>query len=242
LVIEEYLAGQELSLMAFADGKTVSLLPPAQDHKRIYDGDQGPNTGGMGAYAPAPVGTPALAEQVRREILQPTITALAAEGRLFRGALYAGLMLTEKGPVVLEFNARLGDPETEAVLPLLDTDLLEILLACAAGRLDQTPIRWREESCVTVVLAAAGYPADSRAGDIIRGLDRLPAAVTAFHCGTASDGQNGVVTAGGRVLALTAARPTLAAAAAAAYQGAAAVEFAGGQYRRDIARRALKSC
>ncbi|MDR1193921.1 MAG: phosphoribosylamine--glycine ligase [Peptococcaceae bacterium] len=241
LVIEEYLTGQELSLMAFADGKTVALMPPAQDHKRIYDGDQGPNTGGMGAYAPAPAGTPAVVAQAHREILLPAVEAMAAEGRPFQGVLYAGLMLTEKGPVALEFNARFGDPETEAVLPLLEDDLLEIMLACAAGGLERMPQRWREASCATVVMATAGYPAGSQTGDIIRGLDRLPADVTAFHCGTAVDGQGRVVTAGGRALAITAVRPTLAAATAAAYQGVDAVEFAGSQHRRDIARRALTS-
>jgi phosphoribosylamine--glycine ligase len=239
LVIEEYLEGEELSLMAFADGRTAVPMVAAQDHKRIFDGDQGPNTGGMGAYAPAPAGTEALVEKVRREILQPTVDAMRAEGRTFQGVLYAGLMLTKKGPMALEFNARFGDPETEAVLPLLETDLLEIMEACVAGRLAETAIRWRDASCVTVILASAGYPAGSRSGDVIAGLDRVPEGTMVFHCGTAFNGQGQVVTAGGRVLAATACAPSLAAAVAAVYRGADVLSFAGAQYRRDIARRAL---
>ena len=239
LVIEEYLDGEELSLMAFSDGRTVIPMLTAQDHKRIYDHDEGPNTGGMGAYAPAPAGTPALVEQARKEILEPVVAGMAAEGRPFKGVLYAGLMLTEKGPKVLEFNARFGDPETEVVLPLLENDLMDILEACSDGGLERMPIRWKDESCVTVVLAAAGYPEDPRKGDLILGLDRAPQTVTVYHCGTALDGQGRMVTAGGRVLSVTAAGRTLREAVDRAYGGVVAISFDGCQYRRDIAKRAL---
>jgi phosphoribosylamine--glycine ligase len=240
LVIEEYLEGQELSLMAFSDGRTLALMPAAQDHKRIFDGDQGPNTGGMGAYAPAPAAVPALVAQAQKEILEPVIAAMAAEGRPFKGVLYAGLMLTAKGPMVLEFNARFGDPETEVVLPLLDSDLFDILEACSAGGLARMSIRWKESSCVTVVMAASGYPGDSRRGDVISGWDKVPAGVEVFHCGTGRNQQGQTITAGGRVLSVTAVRDELRAAVDLAYQGVEALYFEGCQFRRDIAQKALR--
>ena len=239
LVIEEYLEGEELSLMAFSDGHTVVPMLASQDHKRIFDGDQGPNTGGMGAYAPAPVGTPALIERARKEILEPAVAAMAAEGRVFKGVLYAGLMLTEGGPKVLEFNARFGDPETEAVLPLLENDLADVLEACSDGGLERMPIRWKDESCVTVVMAAAGYPGDPRKGDVISGLDRTPPGVDVYHCGTSLDSRGRITTAGGRVLSVTAIGRTLREAVYGAYLGAGTIHFDGCQYRRDIAKRAL---
>ena len=239
LVLEEYLEGEELSLMAFTDGRCVVPMIPSQDHKRIFDGDKGPNTGGMGAYAPAPAGTPALVARAQKEILKPVVAAMAAEGRPFQGVLYAGLMLTAKGPMVLEFNARFGDPETEAVLPLLENDLLDILLACSAGELENVPVRWRSGSCVTVVMAAAGYPGDPRKGDAISGLADVPDGVTVFHCGTSPDASAGTLTSGGRVLSVTACGDTLRDAVDLAYQGVCSIHFDGCQFRRDIAARAL---
>ncbi len=240
LVVEEYLEGQELSLMAFSDGRTVVPMLTAQDHKRIFDGDQGPNTGGMGAYAPAPIGTAALVAQAQKEILEPTVAAMAAEGRPFKGVLYAGLMLTEKGPMVLEYNARFGDPETEVVLPMLDSDLFDIMEACSAGGLARMTIRWKEGSCVTVVMAAAGYPGDIRKGDVISGWQQVPADVTVFHCGTTRNQQGQAETAGGRVLSVTAGNADLQQAVDLAYQGVAALHFEGCQFRRDIAQKALR--
>jgi phosphoribosylamine--glycine ligase len=239
LVVEEYLDGEELSLMAFSDGCTVIPMIPSQDHKRVFDGDQGLNTGGMGAYAPASAGTTALIEQARKEILEPAVAAMAAEGRPFKGILYAGIMLTEKGPKVLEFNARFGDPETEAVLPLLENDLVDILEACSDGGLERMPIRWKEGSCVTVVMAAAGYPENPRKGDVVRGLDQTPGDVAVFHCGTVRDGSGQIVTAGGRVLSVTAVGRTLREAVDSAYSGVEVIRFDGCQYRRDIAHRAF---
>jgi phosphoribosylamine--glycine ligase len=239
LVVEEYLDGEELSLMAFSDGRTVVPMVTAQDHKRIYDNDQGPNTGGMGAYAPAPAGSPALIEQARREVLEPAIAGMAAEGRPFKGVLYAGLMLTADGPKVLEFNARFGDPETEVVLPLMDNDLLDIMETCSDGGLERMPISWKGGSCATVVMAAAGYPENPRKGDVIEGLDQAPPGVTVYHCGTDRDGQGRVVASGGRVLSVTAAGRTLREAVDLAYTGVGAISFGGCQYRRDIAGRAL---
>lgn len=242
LVIEEYLEGEELSLMAFSDGKTVVPMMTAQDHKRIFDGDQGPNTGGMGAYAPAPVGTAELVTEVQKTVLQPVVDAMAAEGREFKGVLYAGLMITAKGPMVLEFNARFGDPETEVVLPMLKTDLVSTIMACIDGTLDRLPLEWQSGHCVTVVLAAHGYPGTVRKGDVIRGLDQAPEDVIVFHCGTAQkQTESGSVfqTSGGRVLSVTALGDTLPLALKKAYAGVKAISFDGMQYRSDIAHRAL---
>lgn len=242
LVIEEYLEGEELSLMAFSDGKTVVPMMTAQDHKRIFDGDLGPNTGGMGAYAPAPVGTDELVAEVQRTVLQPVVDAMAAEGREFKGVLYAGLMITAKGPMVLEFNARFGDPETEVVLPMLKTDLVSTMMACIDGTLDQLPLEWHEGHCVTVVLAAHGYPGTVRKGDAIRGLDQAPGDVIVFHCGTTrKETESGALfqTNGGRVLSLTALGETLTLALQKAYAGVKVISFDGMQYRSDIAHRAL---
>jgi len=241
LVIEEYLEGEELSLMAFTDGKTIVPMIPSQDHKRIFDGDEGPNTGGMGAYAPAPIGTPELMARAQKEILEPAVAAMAAEGRPFKGILYAGLMLTEKGPMVLEYNGRFGDPETEVVLPLLENDLLDVLLACSTGGLERMPIRWKTGSCATVVMASAGYPGAVRTGDGIQGLDGVPADTIVFHCGTDRDGSGRIITAGGRILSVTAMGETLREAVDAAYTGVEAIRFEGCQFRRDIAKRALQN-
>ena len=238
IVIEERLVGEEVSLLAFTDGSTVCAMPPAQDHKRLLEGDAGPNTGGMGAIAPTPAITQAQVEQAVREILQPAVAGLRAEGAPFVGVLYAGLMLTPSGPKVLEFNCRFGDPETQAILPLLDSDLLVILQACAAGRLSPDLVSWKNCSCASVVLAAGGYPQGSAAGLPISGLETARFNCVVFHAGTRLlSGQ--VVASGGRVLAVTAWAADLQHALDEAYAGVCQVHFLGMQYRRDIGARAL---
>lgn len=239
VVIEERLSGEEVSLLAFSDGTTVKAMLPAQDHKRLGDNDQGPNTGGMGAYAPTPLCPPGLTEQIRVTILQPAIDGLRAEGRPFVGVLYAGLMLTPAGPQVLEFNCRFGDPETEALMPLLESDLLDILVACADGRLAEVDVRWRAGAAACVVLAAAGYPAAPETGRAIRGLSQSLDQAVIYHAGTRQVGDE-VVTAGGRVLAVTGWGANLKDALGRAYQVAAGIHFDGVQYRRDIGQRALR--
>ncbi|RKO66970.1 phosphoribosylamine--glycine ligase [Desulfofundulus salinus] len=238
VVVEEYLTGQEVSILAFTDGETVIPMLPAQDHKQVYDGDRGPNTGGMGAYAPAPVCTPEVYQTALEKILIPTVRAMAAEGRPYRGVLYAGLMVTDEGPRVLEFNARFGDPEAQPVLMLLETDLVEVIEAVLSGRLAEKEIRWQPGAAVCVVLASGGYPGPYRKGYPISGLDRVPSDVLVFHAGTAlEDGR--VVTAGGRVLGVTAAAETIAAAIEKAYAAVEQIHFEGMHYRRDIGRKAL---
>lgn len=235
LVLEEPLDGDEISLLAFSDGRQIAVMPPAQDHKRLRDGDCGPNTGGMGAYAPVPwvADLQALAAQV----IAPAIASLTERGTPFVGVLFAGLMLTPRGPRVLEFNARWGDPEAQALLPLLDTDLVEIMESCVAGRLDPAAIRWKALSTLGVVLAAANYPDSPRRGDLIT-LPELPDDVYVFHAGTAlRDGR--LVSAGGRVLTVVGEGATLAEAREHAYQCADAISFDGKQMRRDIGWRAL---
>ena len=175
VVLEERLYGEEASVLAFTDGYTVIPMLAAQDHKRVNDGDAGLNTGGMGAYAPAPVVTPELMKQIQREILQPVIDGLRQEGIVYKGCLYAGLMIDSAGPKVIEFNARFGDPETQVVLPLLDSDLIEALLACVEGRLDKIDIRWKDQAAVCVVMAAGGYPGDYAGGDVIKGIEQAEA-------------------------------------------------------------------
>ncbi len=240
VVIEECLTGPEASVLALVDGKDIAVLPPAQDHKRIFDGDRGPNTGGMGAYSPTPLLNAAALSAVRRDILERTVAAMAQEGCPFQGVLYAGLMLTKKGPRVLEFNARFGDPETQVILPRLQGDLLEILWECAHGRLAAVNVACSPGAAVCVVIAAGGYPGSYEKDKLILGLERaqkIPG-VTVFHAGTRQD--NGAVkTAGGRVLGITALRPTLQEAVARAYQAADLVCFEGVQFRRDIAQKAL---
>jgi phosphoribosylamine--glycine ligase len=215
-------------------------MPPAQDHKTIHDDDQGPNTGGMGACSPAPLVTPTLQATVMDTIMLPTVRAMAAEGRPFRGFLYAGLMIREGVPRVLEFNARFGDPEAQVLLMRLETDLLEILEASLHGRLQEVSLRWRREAAVCVVMASAGYPGPYEKGRPISGLaeaERLPD-VTVFHAGTARQGDR-VVTAGGRVLGVTALGPDIPAAIRRAYEAVERIHWDGHQYRRDIGRKAL---
>lgn len=240
VVIEERLEGEEASVIALVDGERFVVLAPAQDHKRAGDGDTGPNTGGMGAYSPTPAVGPADLERIEREILEPAVRQLAKEGRPFRGALYAGLMMTPGGPKVIEFNARLGDPETQPILARLESDLLPALDAVARGDLRGVDLRFSERPALTVVMAAEGYPGSVRKGDPIEGLDRVEegADLVVFHAGTeARDGR--IVTAGGRVLGVTARGATLEEARARAYAACEQIRFAGVHYRRDIAHRAL---
>ena len=236
VLIEERMAGPEISVLAFCDGESVSLMPAAQDHKRLLDGDRGPNTGGMGAFAPAPRATRALLHTAWEDVLLPTVHGLAEEGAPYIGVLYAGLMLTENGPKVLEFNCRLGDPETQVLLPLLENDLLEIMDCCVEGGLDDLTVRWRSGAAATVVAASAGYPGEYSTGQPISGL--LKAAErgsTVFHAGTAL--VNGEIrTAGGRVLAVTGMGANLAAAVDLAYAGMSEISFDGMQFRTDIGR------
>ena len=240
VVIEECLVGEEASLLTFTDGQTIVPMISSQDHKRAYDGDKGPNTGGMGTYAPAPVATPEIVARAQREILDPVIAAMRAEGRTYKGCLYAGLMITKDGPKVIEFNARFGDPETQVVLPLLESDLVDIMLACADGTLQDLDIRWSSGAAVCVVMAAGGYPKSYHKGDAITGLEAAAQAGTVvFHAGTSQkDGQ--IVTNGGRVLGVTAKAGSIREAVELAYQGVEKIHFAGAEYRKDIAHRALE--
>lgn len=240
VVIEEFMDGEEASLLAFTDGKTVRPMISSQDHKRVYDGDKGPNTGGMGTYAPAPVMTPEMVERATKEILEPVIAAMAKEGHPYKGCLYAGLMITDEGPKVVEFNCRFGDPETQVVLPLLQGDLVDIMLACVDGTLDQVDIPWSDGAAVCVVLASGGYPKKYQKGYVITGLDAAKAAgCQVFHAGTAEkDGK--VVTNGGRVLNVVAQAPTIHEAVDKAYEGIAKISFTDSFYRKDIAHRALE--
>ena len=258
VVIEECLMGEEASILAITDGENYFCLPASQDHKRLLDGDQGPNTGGMGAYAPAPVITPQLQAQVEKEILQPTLAGMREEGSPFSGCLYIGLMITKDGPKVLEYNARFGDPETQAVLPLYDGDLLEACLASASGEMrgGQTFLSVKpsgqagmpdlpKDAAVCVVLASGGYPGSYEKGKPITGLDKVPDGVVVFHAGTklsggmASPKDNQIVTDGGRVLGVTARADSLRSALKLAYRGVNAIQFDGMTYRRDIGRKGL---
>ena len=240
VVIEEFMEGEEASLLAFTDGTTIRPMISAQDHKRAYDGDRGPNTGGMGTYAPAPVMTPEMTERAVEEILKPTIAAMAKEGRTYRGCLYLGLMVTADGPKVVEFNARFGDPETQVVLPLLDSDLVAIMCACADGTLADVPIRWKEGAAVCVVLASGGYPGHYDKGQEIHGLaDAEAMGALVFHAGTAmKDGK--LVTNGGRVLGVVGRGTDISSAVDSAYAAATKISFKDAYYRKDIAHRALE--
>ena len=241
LVIEEFLEGEEASLFALVDGETAVALASAQDHKRVGEGDTGPNTGGMGAYAPAPVLTPELQSRAMDEIVLPTARALAAAGTPFSGVLYAGLMLTNEGPRLIEYNVRFGDPECEAIMPLIDGDLAELFLAVATGRLDEIePPRLIDKHSMTVVLAARGYPGTPASGGLIREIEAAEQVegVSVFHAGTAL-GEEGLVAKGGRVLAVTAVAETFANARARAYRAVDQIDFTDGFHRRDIGWREL---
>ena len=240
IVIEEYMVGPEVSVLAFADGKTVLPMVSAQDHKRIFDGDKGPNTGGMGAYSPAPVYNEALSAEVNKTIIEPTIAAMAAEGTPFTGILYTGLMLTEKGPRVLEYNVRFGDPETQPIMVRMKSDIVELFQACVDGKLDEAALEWHDEAAVCVIMASGGYPASSEKGVPIHGLDDIAAEeAIVFHSGTAEkDGE--IVTNGGRVLGVTAKDATIKGAIDKAYAAVEKINFDHMQFRRDIGARALQ--
>jgi phosphoribosylamine--glycine ligase len=240
VVIEDFLEGEEASFFVLSDGTTALPLATAQDHKRVHDGDIGPNTGGMGAYSPAPAMTPELIARTMTEIIEPTLQSMRARGAPFRGVLYVGLMLTKEGPKLIEYNVRFGDPETQALMMRLDSDLLELLYATAHGRLADVAPRWSEDAALTVVMAAKGYPGAYEKGTIIRGIDRADAmpGVKVFHAGTGLlDGE--IVANGGRVLNVTARGATIAEAQARAYRAVDVIDWPDGFCRRDIGWRAV---
>lgn len=236
VVIEEYLEGPEVTVLSFCDGKIAVPMVSSRDHKRVFDNDEGPNTGGMGAISPAPAYSMELAEVVEKEIIQKTVEAMAAEGIPFKGVLYTGLMLTKKGPRVLEYNCRFGDPETQVVLPRLKTDLIDIMEACIDGNLEKVMIEWKEEKAVCVVLASGGYPGPYEKGKVIEGLSEAEAeGALVFHAGTAE--KNGkIITAGGRVLGVTALGDTEDKARQEAYNAISKISFEDMHYRKDIGK------
>jgi phosphoribosylamine--glycine ligase len=240
MVVEEFLTGEEASLFALVDGDTAMFLASAQDHKRVGEGDTGPNTGGMGAYAPAPILTEELAARAMDEIVRPTAQAMAAQGTPFNGVLYAGLMLTDELPKLIEYNVRFGDPECEAIMPLIEGDFAELLMSVAAGKLSEPP-RLADKHSMTVVVAAHGYPGAPTSGGAIREIEAAEQVegVTVFHAGTAR-GEHGLIASGGRVLAVTAVADSFANARARAYRAVDQIEFADGFHRRDIGWRELK--
>ncbi len=241
IIIEGFLDGEEASILAFSDGKTVVPMASSQDHKAALDGDQGPNTGGMGAYSPAPVVTDALMKTIQEKILDPCVAGMAADGSPYIGVLYAGLMITKKGPEVVEFNCRFGDPETQVVLPRLTSDLVEIVRACCTGTLDTIALDYTAETCATVVMASEGYPASYPKGRVITGIDEAEAEADTqvFHAGTGLvDGE--LVTTGGRVLAVTARAATLKETLEKAYAGVKKIHFDGAQFRTDIGQKAFR--
>ncbi len=240
VVLEEYLEGEEATVLAFSDGKNILTMPSSQDHKAVYDDDKGPNTGGMGAYSPAPVVTEDVMKRIEDEIIRPTIEGLRAEDCEYRGVLYCGLMITESGPKVVEFNVRFGDPETQAVLPRLKSDIVPILLACAEGDLGNTKAEWTDDAAVCVVLASEGYPGKYEKGKTISGLGKAVGApkTMVFHAGTAVKNKQ-IVTSGGRVLGATALAKDIPSAIVRAYECADAIEWAGKYCRRDIGKKAV---
>jgi len=241
VVIEEFLEGEEVSILAFCDGKTVVPMVSSQDHKKIFDNDRGPNTGGMGAYSPVPFCNHKSEEMVLQKILIPVIKGLQKEDREYKGVIYAGLVLTKEGPKVLEFNARFGDPETQAVLPRLETDLIEILLAVVEGNLSKVNIKWKDKATVCVILASGGYPGKYQKGKVIYGFEKLENKkdIIVFHAGTKLQ-EGKIVTAGGRVLGVTAWDDTISKAKDKAYEGVEKIYFENMYYRKDIASKALK--
>ncbi|HVW93337.1 MAG TPA: phosphoribosylamine--glycine ligase [Devosia sp.] len=239
IIVEDFFEGEEASVFALCDGERIVMLPSAQDHKRVWDGDRGPNTGGMGAYSPAPVMTPEMLERTRREIIEPTVRGMAARGTPFTGVLYAGLMITASGPKLIEYNVRFGDPEAQVLLPRLKTDLLDLLEATARGDLTGVVPEWREEACLTVVMAARGYPVSVETGSEIRGVDGIDSEdVVVFHAGTRREGGR-LVANGGRVLDVTALGATVAEAQARAYAAVERIDWPEGFFRRDIGWRAI---
>ena len=241
LVVEEFLDGEELSFFALCDGSHALPLASAQDHKRVGDGDTGLNTGGMGAYSPAPVATPEIERRIMDEIVRPTVAGMAAEGRPFKGVLFAGIMVTKDGPKLIEFNVRFGDPECEVLMLRLKSDLLPALMAARDGGLKNFDLRWHDSAAVTVVMAAKGYPGKPEAGTVIKGLDAAAkhSGAVVFHAGTKRNAAGEIVAAGGRVLAVSAVAPDVKAAQALAYRAVDAIDWPGGFCRRDIAYRAI---
>ncbi len=240
VVIEECMEGEEASVLAFCDGRSFAAMVPSQDHKPAFDGDTGPNTGGMGAYAPAPVATPALMDEVARTVLAPIVKGMADEGAPYKGVLYAGLMINAKGARVVEINCRFGDPETQVVLPLMKSDMVPVMLACCEGTLRQQKIEWSPGACVSVVMASGGYPKDYPKGKVIGGVQEAEEeeGVIVFHAGTADrDGQ--LVTNGGRVLNVTATGPDIASTIEKAYRGVRRITFEGAHFRTDIGKKAI---
>ncbi len=240
IVIEEFMEGEEASVLCFTDGETIVPMVSSQDHKRVNDGDEGLNTGGMGAYAPAPVMTPEMMERVKKEILVPVIEGMKKEGHPYKGCLYAGLMITAKGPKVVEFNARFGDPETQVVLPLLKSDIVDIMLACIDGTLSEQKIEWSDGAAACVIMASGGYPEHYEKGKEITGIEDAEAlGALVVHAGTKEDGGK-LVTNGGRVLGVVAEADDIKGAIDKAYAGVKKIHFDGVHYRHDIAHRALE--
>ena len=239
VVVEEFLEGEEASVLAISDGNHLVVLPSSQDHKAVFEGDKGPNTGGMGAYAPAPVMNDRMLETVKKKILQPTIDGMKEEGRLFKGVLYAGLMMTSRGPKVLEYNCRFGDPETQVVLPLLESDIVDLMTASIEGTLNKEEITIKSQSAVCVVMASGGYPGSYTKGMEISGLDKTDQDILVFHAGTKQKGKK-LLTSGGRVLGITALGDDIQSAVDKTYNAVGKITFDGAYYRRDIAHRALK--
>jgi phosphoribosylamine--glycine ligase len=240
VVIEEFLAGEEASFIVLCDGRNVAALATSQDHKRLKDGDEGPNTGGMGAYSPAPIVTPKVHARVMHDIILPTIRGMDQDGIPFTGFLYAGLMIDAEGkPKTLEFNTRMGDPETQPILMRLKSDLVDVLLAATAGRLDEVELQWDRRAALGVVMAAGGYPLNPKKGDLVTGLPKPTDDAVVFHAGTVAEGEQ-VRTAGGRVLCVTVLADSVKQAQARAYDVARGIHFDGMQYRRDIGHRAIK--
>jgi phosphoribosylamine--glycine ligase len=235
VIIEDYLSGREMSVFAFSDGHTVVPMMAACDYKPAFDGNKGPNTGGMGSYSPPPFLTPALAKTVREKIMEPTIKAMHDEGRPYRGVLYGGLMITKDGPRVLEFNARFGDPEAQVTLPLLETDLVDIMLSVSDNRLGQMKVEWSGDACVGVVMASGGYPGSYKSGFAVSGLDNLDKDIVVFHAGTKAGAKGEILTSGGRVLTVMARGKSLAEARERVYANIPRIQFEGCHYRKDIA-------
>jgi phosphoribosylamine--glycine ligase len=241
VVIEEFMKGQEVSVLCLTDGKNLCMLPAAQDHKAVFDNDAGPNTGGMGAYAPVPFMTAELLARVENEILRPTIAAMAKENRPYRGVLYAGLMITQDGPKVVEFNCRFGDPETQVIVPLIEADLAEAMWRVASGDLENFELKIAPRWAVSVVLASGGYPGDFAKGILINGLERIhDNDVMVFHAGTALDHNGNFLTNGGRVLAVTGVGENFLQAHEKAYCAVGKIKFDGMHYRRDIGMKAMR--
>lgn len=240
VVVEDKLLGQEASIMSFVDGRNIYVMETAQDHKPIGEGDTGDNTGGMGAYSPAPIVTDKVLSQIVREVLVPTVDGMNRNDTPYKGVLYAGMMLTAGGPRVLEFNVRFGDPETQPIMMRMKGDLLEVMLAVCEGRLDEVSIEWDDRPAVCVVMASGGYPGAYEKGKVIHGLEEAGKMkdVMVFHAGTAKHGQE-IVTNGGRVLGVTALGDTIAQAKARAYEAVGKISFEGAYYRRDIADKAI---